>query len=151
MEIIDKKECAAAALNENDETFVVRVAALTTKMTIHPSREAQIGSLSVEEVTVPPEYSNFADGFSKDSAVELPEHTGTNDHAIDLVDDKQPPYGSIYSLGPVELETLETYIQTNLAGGNIRPSKSPAGAPILFVYSGDGSLRLVSIMEASIQ
>lgn len=93
MKIIDKKEFAAAALNENDGTFVVHVAALTTKMTIHPSREAQIGSLSVEEVTVPPGYSDFADGFSKDSAVELPDHTGTNNHAIDLVDDKQPLFG----------------------------------------------------------
>ena len=65
-----------------------------------------------------------------------------NKHAIKLEKDKQPPFGPIYSLGPVELETLKTYIETNLANGFIRPSKSPAGAPILFDKKPDGSLRL---------
>ena len=37
---------------------------------------------------------------------------------------------------------LKTYIKTNLANGFIRPSKSPAGAPILFDKKPDGSLRL---------
>ena len=92
---------------------------------------------------IPTEYSDFADVFSPDLASELPEQTGINDHAIKLVDGcQQPPYGSIYSLGPVELETLKAYIETNLANGFIRPSKSPAGAPILFDRKSDGSLRL---------
>lgn len=78
----------------------------------------------------------------KDLAAELPEHTGINDHAIDLIDGQQPPYGPIYSLGPEGLETLKTYIETNLANVFIRPSKSPAGAPILFVKKPDGSLWL---------
>ena len=42
----------------------------------------------------------------------------------------------------MELETLKTYIKTNLANGFIQPSNSPAGAPILFVCKPDGSLRL---------
>ena len=42
----------------------------------------------------------------------------------------------------MELETLKTYIETNLANGFIRPSKSPTGAPILFDRKSDGSLRL---------
>ena len=72
----------------------------------------------------------------------MPEHTGINDHLIDLIDDKQPPYGPIYSLGPVELETLKTYIKTNLANGFIRPSKSSTGALILFICKKDGSFWL---------
>ena len=88
------------------------------------------------------EYSDFADVFSPDLATEFPEHTEINTHAIDLEESKQPPYGPIYSLGPVELETLKTYIETNLANDFIRPSKSPAGAPILFDKKQDGSLRL---------
>ena len=99
-------------------------------------------SLVSEEAKIPVEYSDFSDVFSPDSAVEIPEHTGINDHPIDLVDGKQPPYGPIYSLGPVELETLKTYIETNLASGFIRPSQSPAGAPILFIRKKDGSIRL---------
>ena len=113
-----------------------------SSMPIHASRQAQVASLVSEEANIPVEYSDFSDVFSPDSAAELPEHTGFNDHPIDLVDGKQPPYGPIYSLGPMELETLKTYIETNLASGFIRPSQSPAGAPILFIRKKDGSLRL---------
>ncbi len=42
----------------------------------------------------------------------------------------------------MELETLKTYIETHLKTGFIRPSKSPAGAPILFDKKPDGNLRL---------
>ena len=77
-----------------------------------------------------------------ENAVELLENTEINEHAIKLEEDKQPPFGPIYSLGPVELETLKTYIKINLANGFIRPSKSPAGAPILFDRKPDGSLHL---------
>ena len=42
----------------------------------------------------------------------------------------------------MELKTLKAYIETNLANGFIRPSKSPAGAPILFDRKSDGSFRL---------
>ena len=64
-----------------------------------------------------------------------------NEHAIELEEGKQPSFGPIYSLGPVELETLKTYIKTNLANGFIRPFKSPAGALIFFNRKPDGSLR----------
>ena len=72
----------------------------------------------------------------------LSERIEFNEHVIDLEDGKQLPYGPIYSLGLVELETLKTYIKTHLKTGFIRPSKSPAGAPILFDKKSDGSLRL---------
>ena len=145
VQIIDRKEFAKAALDPNQEAFVVHVATLTAEpMTIHPARQAQIASLKAEEapVTVPEEYSDYADVFSEKLAAVLPEHTETNTHAIELEEGKQPLYGPIYSLGPVELETLKTYIETNLANGFIHPSKSPAGAPILFDRKPDGSFRL---------
>ena len=72
----------------------------------------------------------------------LPERIELNKHAIDLEDDKQLPYKPIYSMGPVELETLKTYIETYLKTRFIQPSKSPAGAPILFDKKPDGNLRL---------
>ena len=111
-------------------------------MLIYSSCQAQVAMLTSEETGIPAEYSDFSDIFSSDSAAELPEHTGINDHPINLLDDKQPPYGSIYSLGPIELETLKTYIKANLASGFIRPSKAPVGAPILFVRKKNGSLCL---------
>ncbi len=111
---------------------------------VHPSRRAQIAHLKADEapIEVPSEYADFADVFSPKLAAELPEHTGINDHAIELVDDWQPPYGPIYSLESVELETLKAYIEKNLASSFIRPSKSPAGASIFFDKKPDGSLRL---------
>ena len=112
VEIIYKKEFAKAALDENSETFVVYVASLDLK--IHLDREAQIASLLTEEVKIPDEYSDFTDVFSEKKALVLSERTKLNEHAINLEDGKQPPYGPIYSLGPVELETLKTYIETHL-------------------------------------
>ena len=143
VEIIDRKEFAKAALDEHVEAFVVHVTSLSlNSMSIHPAREAQIASLVAEEVKIPTEYSDFSDVFSEEKASILPEATELNQHAIELQEGQQPPYGPIYSLGPVELEMLKTYIKTNLANGFIRPSKSPAGALILFVGKPDGSLRL---------
>ncbi len=74
--------------------------------------------------------------------MELPENTSLNEHAIELVEGKQPPYRPIYALSLVELETLNIYIKTHLKTGFIWPSKSPAGAPIFFDKKPDGSLRL---------
>ena len=85
---------------------------------------------------------SFTDVFPKESAAVLPEHIEINTHAINLEEGKQPLYEPIYSLGPLELKTLKTYIETNLANSFIHPSKSPAGAPILFDKKPDGSFRL---------
>jgi hypothetical protein len=41
-----------------------------------------------------------------------------------------------------ELQALCEYLRKELAAGKIRESKSPAGAPIIFVPKPDGSLRL---------
>ena len=51
--------------------------------------------------------------------MELPEYIEINDYTIKLKEDKQPLFGPIYSLGPVKLETLKTYIKTNLVNSFI--------------------------------
>ena len=128
VELVGKKEFAAAALDPEHETYVVHVASLRstplTSLDVHPSREPQISGLIAEEAPtkVPTEYSDFTDVFSLDLVMEFPEYTEINTHAIDLEEDKHPHYGPIYNLGPVELETLKTYIETNLVNGFIRPS-----------------------------
>ena len=71
-----------------------------------------MGSNTPTKVLV--EYADFAVVFSPDLASELPGHTGINKHSIKLVD----------------------------ANGFMRPSKSPAGTPILFDRKSDGSLWL---------
>src|SRR5277367_785391 len=53
-----------------------------------------------------------------------------------------PPFGTIYSMSPVELEILRKSIQTNLRKGFIRHSQSPCGALILFAKKPDDTHRL---------
>ena len=65
-----------------------------------------------------------------------------NEYVIKLEEGKLPPFGPIYNLGSLELETLKTYIKANLANGFIRPFKSPARAPILFDQKSNGSFHL---------
>ena len=111
-------------------------------MTIHSTRKAQLTLILAVKITVITEYSDFADVFSEKSVNVFSERTGVNKHAIKLEKGKQPPYGPIYSLGPIEFETLKTYIKTNLSNHFIRALKSLAGAPILFVRKPNGSLCL---------
>ena len=106
--------------------------------------KAQVGVLIVDEAptTVPVKYSDYSNIFLVENAAELPENSKINEHAIKLKKGKQPLFGPIYSLGSVELETLKTYIKTNLANSFIRPFKSPVEAPILFDKKSNRSLRL---------
>ena len=114
------------------------------KAQIEAQSGAQVGALLFDKTSteVQAEYSDYSDVFLAENVVELPENTEMNEHAIKLVEGKQLPFGPIYSLGPVELETLKTYIKTNLTNGFIRPSKSPAEAPIFFNRKPDRSLHL---------
>lgn len=80
--------------------------------------------------------------YSLKAIAELLEHTGINNHLINLKESKQPSYRPIYSLELIELETLKTYIKDNPTNSFIRPSKSSARAPILFVKKVNGLLQL---------
>ena len=111
-------------------------------MTIHIARKAQLALLLAKKITDPSKYSDFADMFLEKSANIPLKQTRVNKHAIKLEKSKQPPYGPIYSLGLVELKTLETYIENKLANGFIWTSKSPATTPILFVRKRNSSLCL---------
>lgn len=98
--------------------------------------------LFVEEVIIPDKFSDFIKVFMKESAAGLPKCFNINKHAIELEPGKLALYGPIYSLGPIELETLKTYIKTNLANSFIWPSKLPGKAPISFIRKLDSSLCL---------
>ena len=113
VKLVGKKEFAAIALDPKYETYIVHVASLSSTpfvaFDVHSSQRPQISGLITEEVftNVPAKYSDFADVFSSDLTSELPEYIGINDYAIELVDGQQPPYGPMYSLGLIELETLK--------------------------------------------
>jgi len=74
--------------------------------------------------TVPEEYYDFVDIFSKLKASKLADHQ-PYDLKITLDEGTSLPYGSIYSLSQEELATLHKVIDENLAAGLIHPSHSP--------------------------
>ena len=97
------------------ELKIVKMLVDRTRQGVYPSRKPQrVGLIAEEALTkVLVEYADFANVFSPDLSG-LPEYTGINDCAIELV------YTNEF----------------------MRPSKSPAGAPILFNQKLDRSLRL---------
>ena len=114
---------------------------------VHRSRRVWISAATQEketegekEVEIPKEWQHIEEPFKDDLAYELPEHR-PNDHAIDLEAGAKPPYGPIYSLSESELKVLRAYIEKHLANGFIRPSKLPAGAPIIFVKKKDLTIK----------
>jgi hypothetical protein len=93
--------------------------------------------------SLPLEYHEFTDMFSKSKAGTLPPHRPFN-HKIELEEGKSPPFSPIYSLLEAEHKALEKYITKNLCSGFIHSSNSLAGAPILFVKKKDSSLVMAS-------
>ncbi len=88
------------------------------------------------------EYTNYINIFSFDLAIEFPENTSINKHAIEQVNSKQPLYGPTYILSSIELETLKTYIKTYLKTRFIQTFKSLADALNLFDKNLNGSFCL---------
>ena len=83
-------------------------------------------------IEVSMEYFNYSNVFSIENIMELSEQTRINGNIIKLKKVKQPFFGPIYNLRLVELKTLKTYIETNLANGVIRLFKPPTNVLILF-------------------
>ena len=147
--LVDLKEFVIAALDADSKLYVVHVAIREQEqMAMNPDSKAQIKAQSRAQIQdkaqvgallfnkapieVLAEYLDYSNVFLAENAAELSENTRMNEYAIKLEEAKQPSFGAIYSLGPVELETLKIYIKTNLANGFICLSKSPTGAFILF-------------------
>ncbi|KAI0991762.1 hypothetical protein K3495_g16425, partial [Podosphaera aphanis] len=106
-------------------------------------------SLSVEEARerLPDQIKDFAYLFADDSgANDLPPLRGKLDHAINLryTDGKaeSPPWGPLYNMSREELLVLRKTLTDLMKKGWIRPSSSPAAAPVLFAKKPNGGLRL---------
>ncbi|KIX01155.1 uncharacterized protein Z518_08880 [Rhinocladiella mackenziei CBS 650.93] len=91
---------------------------------------------------VPNTLKEYVDIFSPQNAKKLEPNREGIDLAIETQEGQEPPYSPLYPLSQAELEVLRRYLQENLEKGFIRPSKSPAASPILFVPKKDGGLRL---------
>ena len=89
---------------------------------------------------LPPPYRDLLMAFDRKQAAVLPPHR-PQDHAIDLLPGKTPPAARPYTMNRHELEALRKYLDTELAKGFIRVSRSPVAAPVLFVKKANGDLR----------
>jgi len=91
---------------------------------------------------VPGEFQQFLGIMGKEVADTLPEHR-TYDCKIDLKEGTTAPWGPIYPLSEIELQTLREWLKEMEKSGKIRRSTSPAGSPILLVPKPSGrALRL---------
>jgi predicted aspartyl protease len=91
---------------------------------------------------IPPEYHKFAQVFGEEEFKILPPHRDYN-IGIELTPEASLFHGPIYGMTDVESQALKEHLESEVATGKIRPSKSPAGAPVMFVKKANGSLRLV--------
>ncbi|KAJ1041626.1 hypothetical protein NDA10_002413 [Ustilago hordei] len=95
----------------------------------------------VTAADIPKSYQHLRDVFDEVEADKLPHHTEHDLH-LELIEGGKPPQGPLYLKGPKEMSELRRYLDENLEKGFIRPSKSPARSPVLFVPKKDGGLRL---------
>jgi hypothetical protein len=64
------------------------------------------------------------------------------DHAIEVMPGVAPPAKAPYRMSHEELKELKVQLEELLAKRYIKPSKSPYGAPVLFVHKKDGTLKM---------
>ncbi|KAJ1038878.1 hypothetical protein NDA10_003520 [Ustilago hordei] len=102
--------------------------------------EVQVDKV-VTAADIPKPYQHLRDVFDEVEADKLPHHTEHDIH-LELIEGGKPPQGPLYLKGPKEMSELRRYLDENLEKGFIRPSKSPARSPVLFVPKKDGGLRL---------
>lgn len=104
--------------------------------------------LSVEQakLRLPTQIRDFAELFADDKGAEdLPPLRENLDHAINLRQEENkpltPPWGPLYNMSREELLVLRKTLTDLLKKGWIRPSSSPAAAPVLFAKKPNGGLR----------
>jgi hypothetical protein len=64
------------------------------------------------------------------------------DHAIEVMPGVEPLAKAPYRMSHEELKELKVQLEEFLTKGYIKPSKSPYGAPVLFIHKKDGTLRM---------
>ena len=85
--------------------------------------------------------SHYRDVFPPELPQGLPPSREV-DHKIELLPGAVPPSRPTYRLSATELAELKKQLEELTKAGFIQPSKSPFGAPILFVKKKDGTMRM---------
>ena len=108
-----------------------------------------INKLSVSEDPWKCQLDHIAKEFVKEYRDAFPEELPPGlppsreiDHKIELVAGAVPPSRPTFRMSATELAELKKQLEELIKSGFIRPSKSPFGAPILFVKKKDGTMRM---------
>lgn len=88
VKLIDKREFAKTALDENSKIFVIHISALEATKGMYSSQAIQIAALQWDKTLtkVPAKYFNSANVFSFDLVIELPENIRINEYVSKLIE-----------------------------------------------------------------
>jgi hypothetical protein len=132
--VITSKQCQRLARKKGNQLFMALVSDASDS---HGGGQVCDSRIRQDVLSVVEEFKDvFPEGLPG-----IPPHREV-EHVIELKDD-EPVYRPPYRLSPKEQDTLRSQLQTMLRLGLVRPSRSPYGAPVLFVKKRDGSLRMV--------
>ena len=122
----DVHECSAAA--------VTRIKGPSAKQP--PAKLAPSAPASVQDVL-----TEFQDVFPAELPPGLPPKRDV-DHTIELEAGAKAPVNRMYKMSFTELDELKKHFAELVNAGYVEPSKSPYGAPVLFVRKKDGGMRM---------
>jgi hypothetical protein len=130
-------------LNKEEQVYVAMIKTLISTNEVQMMNVEQHTEINrnTEEKVARELYEEFRDVFPEELPKRLPPQREI-DHKIDLVEGSLPVSRPTYRMSPVELDELKKQLDEALANGQIRPSKSPFDAPVLFVKKKDGSMRM---------
>jgi len=145
MSLSDPKRPHIAIINAPALLWALCLTGLTTfSLQFCPTIQTNSTTTISEKIdlsSVPEEYQEYTNRFSKSKAEILASHC-LYDLQIELEKDSHPPVGTIYSLSKFEQKALKEFIDKNLTNGFICSMSSPHRVPVLFIEKKDRSLQL---------
>lgn len=131
--IISALEFTSAVMDGAEEVYMVDVRAVKGTET-----DAVVGEEVVDTSALRKKFGVVFAGLPTST---LPPHRDI-DHDIPTIPGAGVPRGRIYAVGQNQQAELDKQIQDLLSRGFIQPSRSPYGAPVLFVKKKGGDLRM---------
>lgn len=115
------------------------IAAGHTYSQLFAEEEIKKKVVKTAEESVPKQYHEFLNVFSKEASEWLPERK-PYDHVIELVPGYSMFHSKVYPLSNNEQEELDKFLKEQLAKGYIRESKSPILSPFFIIKKKEGTL-----------
>ena len=145
-------QCELPLHSDIDPPAVEMISALQAKRDMTKGEQMYLALVKVVEqdnaatkVTVDPDtekiISEFKDVFPDDLPSGLPPKREI-DHRIELEPGQNPPSRPTYRMSQPEMDELKKQLSELMDKGYVQESKSPYGAPVLFVKKKDGTMRM---------